>query len=923
MDVFAGAFALIPTTERFRRRLRAAPWLAALLLPLLVLFAPALAGRTLAFRDVTHYYRPLYELVAHEWRAGRVPLWNPYENAGQPLMADSTAAVWYPLQLLFFLPIDVQRALTLYVVAHLLLAGCTLYAAARIWCYSPAAAALAGISYALSGYVLFQYCNPPYLVGASWLPIVLVAVARTVERQGSRWLVLLAFSLAMMVLGGDPQGAYHAGIAALIYGGLVSWRRRRLLHRATLCPPVRRIHLRLARLLAAATLAALLAAVQILPSLEFARRSTRTLHDGPRSIWHVLRGSGDWQQRLQNLVDRPEVRSHDEQVYRFSVPPWRLAEFVWPNVSGRMFPVHQRWAKQLGEHQVWNPSLYVGWVPFLFALYGLATMRRRRAARWWGVMLVLAVLASFGEYSAGWLWDRLGDGRGKVPRASFGALGGAYWMLVTLLPGYSSFRYPAKWLALATCAASLLAAHGFDHWRRRAGLVRRRSTPAVAATAPASQRLGPVWINGGGIALSVLGLLLAVVLASAWSRWLADAEPDRVFGPLDIRAAGWDVISSMVQHLLVALAAALIMGYEPLRRRAAWWFVGLTACDLVMAHHWQIATAPPVDRDSAVCRLISEDKDLSDGVPVRVYRDGSWRPAEWSRRASADRFREILAWDRETLWPKYHLDCGPRAVSLLGSAGAMELADFRSLMRAAEQSVASDESRRALRVSPEWRAVWGTEYVLMAKHKSAGPSARRIANGAAALAVAQFDDSQPRAWLVRDVTVLPELARPLRRAAVERRAREVLYDGERPRDLRRTAVVEASNPERVANEMRVLSDPEERADAEEECRIVEYNPQRVRVTARVHRPALLVLSDSYYPGWRVTVRSAAATHAAEIWRTNGAMRGVLLRSAGDYEVVFEYRPSTFYLGAACSLLTLAGLTTLLLYRQLKAMGVTR
>src|SRR5690606_7316837 len=180
-----------------------------------------------------------------------------------------------------------------------------------------------------------------------------------------------------------------------------------------------------------------------------------------------------------------------------------------------------------------------------------------------------------------------------------------------------------------------------------------------------------------------------------------------------------------------ALAAALIMGYEPLRRRAAWWFVGLTACDLVMAHHWQIATAPPVDRDSAVCRLMSEDKDLSDGVPVRVYRDGSWRPAEWSRRASADRFREILAWDRETLWPKYHLDCGPRAVSLLGSAGAMELADFRSLMRAAEQSVASDESRRALRVSPEWRGVWGTEVVVWAKHKSAGPSGRSPATRAA------------------------------------------------------------------------------------------------------------------------------------------------------------------------------------------------
>ncbi len=49
----------------------------------LAVFAPVLlAQRTFAFRDATHFYPPLWRLMAGEWSAGRVPLWNPYENLG-------------------------------------------------------------------------------------------------------------------------------------------------------------------------------------------------------------------------------------------------------------------------------------------------------------------------------------------------------------------------------------------------------------------------------------------------------------------------------------------------------------------------------------------------------------------------------------------------------------------------------------------------------------------------------------------------------------------------------------------------------------------------------------------------------------------------------------------------------------------------
>ncbi len=46
------------------------------------------------------------------------------------------------------------------------------------------AAGQAGLAYAFSGSVLFQYCNVIFLVGAAWLPFALVATDRLLMRGG-------------------------------------------------------------------------------------------------------------------------------------------------------------------------------------------------------------------------------------------------------------------------------------------------------------------------------------------------------------------------------------------------------------------------------------------------------------------------------------------------------------------------------------------------------------------------------------------------------------------------------------------------------------------------------------------------------------------------------------------------------------------
>ena len=78
--------------------------------------------------------------------------------------------------------------------------------------------------------------------------------------------------------------------------------------------------------------------------------------------------------------------------------------------------------------------------------------------------------------------------------------------------------------------------------------------------------------------------------------------------------------------------------------------------------------------------------------------------------------------------------------------------------------------------------------------------------------------------------------------------------------------------------------------------ITGYAPERVVVEVVSPGPALLVLSDSYHPGWRATVDG----QPVEILRANGLYRAVEI-SEGSHEVVFEYVPGRLRLGGVLSL----------------------
>jgi hypothetical protein len=77
----------------------------------------------------------------------------------------------------------------------------------------------------------------------------------------------------------------------------------------------------------------------------------------------------------------------------------------------------------------------------------------------------------------------------------------------------------------------------------------------------------------------------------------------------------------------------------------------------------------------------------------------------------------------------------------------------------------------------------------------------------------------------------------------------------------------------------------------------EYSYVKVDMQCR----GLVVISDSWYPGWRAEVDG----HEAGLWRVDTVIRGVVVPK-GSHEVRMVYRPASVYAGFTCMLIGLAG-----------------
>ncbi len=268
-------------------------WPAALIIAIwLFVFLPMMTGQTVAgFRDSTQLYYPLFEFIDSVRASGEIPLWNPYDNFGAPLLADGTSSVMYPGKLIFFRRVlEYPARYGIYLAIHVLIAAAGTYWLARTLKASPAGATLAAISYAFGGSFFFQLCNVIYLVSGAWLPFAIGCVWKMNTTVEYKWAVGAGFFCALMILGGDPQMVYHVGLIAVAKAGATLARRRRRQWKNRKRSSARTGAYRwwLAanlRIAAMVSVTVGLSAVQLLPTYCWSQRSERLNPQLPQNVY--------------------------------------------------------------------------------------------------------------------------------------------------------------------------------------------------------------------------------------------------------------------------------------------------------------------------------------------------------------------------------------------------------------------------------------------------------------------------------------------------------------------------------------------------------------------------------------------------------------------------------------------------------------
>ncbi len=549
-----------------------------------------------AFRDAYHFYYPQAVWLQQAAQQGSLfPSWNPSEGLGVSVAGQPSAALYYPLRGLWWLPwLSVAQKFSLVILAHLLIAAAGMKWAARQLGCADSIAWLAAVSFSMSCPVLFQHTNLIYLCSAAWigfaLAAILSALQATCRRQYAGSCVIFGSAASLMLLAGDPQGVANTFIvSSVIFAAEFVQRRVRARSAARATQPIEPVPQAAAATgepigkqllwsLAALSLVLVLTCVQWLPAWRWAEHSGRMSASigraqgtQPATIHTLAQPSSDLAARPQRAPQRAPVTSTTPAVdavlraagpsaphrYDFSLSPWHALTCLWPTLAGHYLPHNSRlFAILPAEGRMWIPALYFGCWPCLLLL--LAVFRdRNHMARSLKIVLLVAWLAALGNYSIVWLLRESLSGVGlstlsaQLPKDHVSSL---TWLLNSLVPGYSMFRYPAKWTVWIVAAASLLAAWHLNDRSSTERIVPRRLLLIV-------------------LALSLIGMLLSGCLALAsglgyspkpwFDKWLAAKAADAWLGPPHTQA--------IAQSLMVAFAVpSLLLGLVAIRNWECW-----------------------------------------------------------------------------------------------------------------------------------------------------------------------------------------------------------------------------------------------------------------------------------------------------------------------------------------------------------------
>jgi len=559
-------------------------------------------------------------------------------------------------------------------------------------------------------------------------------------------------------------------------------------------------------------------------------------------FWTVMRTDGEWRAgcvRLAALAsltllvaaiqlapawvgyqhsDRADASSFHAEAIHWSTHPLRFVTLLaspigdssrGDQIAQALFHTQEHGR---GPSGLWAESLYLG--PVLIGL-AVAACRRRRDMRVFMVLGTLSLVLAMGSY-------------GRV-----------YEFLYEWMPLWSAFRYPEKFMGLATFALAMLAASGVDVLRGD-----RRDTM--------------IWC----LAAALFGALAGVLVTETGPR---------------IFSEGWGLPSELAQHIaqsisqsaLFAAAGSLALGgllaWLRTRPSESTWAGGA----LVLLLTLDLARA----NLSAVQTSSSEAWTFTPGLASAVASDAKVTgPGHFRILSIKDSTANISETVEKGLTSRERIAALRRHGLYLEHNAAFRIESIQHYLAGLNPRVDQIGRNGSLHVV----ARYNVAYFI-------GRPARfqsEVFAGAVVATVPAYDLAlvrnpvavTPRAYLSRQPEVLSS-ATPISSLLEREEFLNGKLDG-----------IES------AGKLLPVARPEARAT------IVEYRPETVRIAVETPEAAVLVLADAFEPGWTARIEGGGEL---EIFRANGLVRAVVV-PAGHAQILFHYETPWLRLGACFS-----------------------
>ena len=920
-----------------------------------------LEGLVVAGYDTQTYFYPYWSVAFDALRSGRIPLWNPDLFMGAPFLANPQAAVFY-LPNWMLLGLSPERAISVALILHVAWAAAGMAALTRVALRVGWSSVAAGASvFAFGGYFVGQSGHVNQVSATAWLPWLLLGLDRAVAGDRRAWLALPLIT-ALMVLAGHPQVAYMSLAFGLVYavtvgmaGGRVGWRGR-----------IRGAMRGLLAWAAAGVGGVLLAAVQVLPTLELSHLGIRSgglplheaasfslpgeeflsavlptftalpsstefvAHIGLSGIILAVLGVAARPRRARTLLFVATLAATLLLAVGPAAPLFTMAHRLVPGFD--LFRVPPRW-------------LLLGILAAaLLAAQGVESLGRGRVAldewrRGAGAALGLVALGLALAVMGG--MHPLGDDMWR-PWIVAGLIA-----LALLAAAYVSPWAWARWAAVALVVVELVVASG------PAQVGQAVPAEAYAADARVNDALGADGWHGRVLSLAKPSFEISqptrTVLAETWFNRLGE----RSFRELLVTLKNAAIMNP---NLGMAYRLATADGYDggvlPLRSYVEFRDVLLPGTgatpDLLIQ---QAISDIPSDRvlDGLGVGSVIRSPDKMHDAAGATLDLGYWRRIDASGRSDELHVADVVG-------AAVVIDAPPDGAA--GPAGRVDL------YTAAGRTVTLPLTRRAER--PE-RVVLGPGHLVAVRlgldrpaymsqatlegpvdvarvtvvaeglpfdlraltllHADGGSTAVALRSETAALSaragevvVTRRGASAARAWLVSDVRLARDemeardLVGGLGFAADQTVVLTVAGDdGSRwgaPGDaaraiglLRPSASTGRVNAKSTAEIRGLAAAGSEAEPGGDSVESLLETPERVRLSVHASGARVLVLPDAPYPGWRAQVNGVEQP----VWRANLGHRAVLIPEAGEHVVEFTYRSIPFEMGRLISLVSLGAL----------------